>query len=369
VDWSTDGIFGDRTNAAAASENKSNWFGGANAGTIMPHEGPKPDNVKAGDGDGLTQENSFQEEYERIETDPNLSDHDDGKELEPLESYYEKTAKEKIQEAQAQADNESTDSEEEEEEQKFQEAMNDTWEAFKRSIAAESTSKKQERPVDGDRKEEGYETAKNVRAEYMEKMRGFERACEKEINHNSDHASKDKQKSQSSDAGGKKKHHRRPQHDVSDDFERTDKKFIDEKYDQKVATLLAERIKAAKGTKAELHEYRENMRDRFVKLGGDDDRDMVPHFTDNTEAVKYCVKKYNEECEKIGIFKAFSSDDQTSDGIDARQRANLAANIKRLSEDIDDQNTYGRHAADRRAETPIVKKIPAQAGGVMELIK
>mmetsp|Transcript_123706 Transcript_123706/g.246231 ORF Transcript_123706/g.246231 Transcript_123706/m.246231 type:complete len:165 (-) Transcript_123706:667-1161(-) len=142
VDWSTDGIFGDRTNAAAASENKSNWFGGANAGTIMPHEGPKPDNVKAGDGDGLTQENSFQEEYERIETDPNLSDHDDGKELEPLESYYEKTAKEKIQEAQAQADNESTDSEEEEEEQKFQEAMNDTWEAFKRSIAAESTSKK-----------------------------------------------------------------------------------------------------------------------------------------------------------------------------------------------------------------------------------
>merc|ERR1712012_418924 len=74
--------------------------------------------------------------------------------------------------------------------------------------------------------------------------------------------------------------------------------------------------------------------DRFVKLSGDDDRELVPVIQDRIDAVKHCVKKYNEECQRLGLFKAFSIDELHSDGLDGRQRANLQANIDRLSDDV-----------------------------------
>lgn len=378
VEWNSDGMFGNRANEgakeAAANKNKKSWFGTSNAGASSTPEAV-PDAIRTQEG-GEQEDNEAEEELEVMQGD-DYDEDDIDKPLPVLESYYEKTAKEKNLEK-SKADREDTDSDEEEEQKQFNETMAETLRIFKNSVEDEQRTKgrdKRDGPVN-DNHNKYLSTLTSVQTalengEKKQQATGFE------------HSSKEKggQKAQAPDAAGKKKAPRKVQHHAEEDFEITEKCVIDDRYKQKVQALLekkkeaedyAENDPSSEGHQNKLKDYREAMSSRFVKLSGDDDRDMVPGFDNHTEAVKHCVKKYNEECQRLGLFKAFSIDDQTStDGLDARQRTNLQANIDRLSDDAFlNEDTHKKGDANKRGgEASAKNRIAAQSSGVMEWIK
>lgn len=116
-----------------------------------------------------------------------------------------------------------------------------------------------------------------------------------------------------------------------------DDEQLNMRYKKKVEKFLKERDRPYglhDLDESELHEYETAVNDRLAKLSGEKDLKKLPHPKDRAEAVKACVKKYNEECERLGLFKAFSAEDVPEEGLDTEMRHELENNIKTLSLDV-----------------------------------
>jgi len=262
-----------------------------------------------------------------------------------LQSYYGRAAAERAAEEENQV--EETDSDEDEELKEYQEEMNEAQKKLQKICGEEKFRMRRLSRQDDDEDEEVLEW-RNFAFERLEVVDNcFEAAdAEKpETDMEATTAEKEPPKTPKRATTKPKLTSSKTLQDLAQSGEAADgDKMINAMYEKKVLKYLNECHETddlqERHSQNELADYHQAVRDRLVKLGGDEaeltgeqTRETFAPAKSRAEAVKKCVKKYNEECEKLGLFKAFSAEDIPEEGLGPEARNEQLQNISTLSVD------------------------------------
>jgi len=243
-----------------------------------------------------------------------------------LQSYYERDAAERAQE---EADEEEeSDSDEEDELKEFQDEMKKAHRQLQKQCGEEKSRL---------RKSKAKHWNPDVNANMEFEFNQMEIVAENLDNVDPEEdtgATKEPPKNGAPDAPVKKKKIQKGKSPAG--LNPDDMEVINMRYENKVREFLKDDQRPDDFQEHvlgdDLVDYQQAMRDRLGKLSGKESKEEFSPAKDRAEAVKECVRKYNEECERLGLYKAFSAEDVPEDGLGNQQRSEMLDNVKKLSE-------------------------------------